>query len=48
MQVSELQGQDSSGSVQAAKLQEQATGPDAAPQALPAESTQAPAPMQEL
>ena len=47
MQVSELQGQDSSGSVQAAKLQEQATGPDAAPQALPAESTQAPAPMQE-
>ena len=47
MQVSELQGQDSSGSVQAAKLQEQAAGPDAAPQALPAESTQAPAPMQE-
>ena len=47
MQVSELQGQDSSGSVQAAKLQEQAVGPDAVPQALPAESTQAPAPMQE-
>ena len=47
MQVSELQGQDSSGSVQAAEPQEQAAGPDAAPQAWPAESAQAPAPMQE-
>ncbi len=47
MRVSELQGQESHGSVQAAKLQEQATGPDAVPQALPAESTQAQAPMQE-
>ena len=47
MQVSEPQGQESHGSVQAAKLQEQAAGPEAVPQALPAESTQAPALMQE-
>ena len=47
MQVSKLQGQESHGSVQAAKLQEQVTGPEAVPQALPAESTQAPDPMQE-
>ena len=47
MQVSELQGQDSSGSVQSLEPQEQANGPDAVPQAWPAESTQAPAPMQE-
>ena len=47
MQVSELQGQDSSGPVQSLEPQEQAAGPDAVPQALPAESTQAPAPMQE-
>ena len=33
--------------MQAAKLQEQATGPDAVPQALPAESAQAQAPIQE-
>ena len=47
MQVSKLQGQESHGSVQAAKLQEQVTGPEAVPQALPAESTQAQAPIQE-
>ena len=47
MQVSELQGQESHGSVQAAEPQEQATGPDAVPQALPAESVQASALMQE-
>ena len=47
MQVSELQGQESHGSVQAAEPQEQATGPDAVPQALPVESAQVPAPMQE-
>ncbi|OUN73830.1 hypothetical protein B5G12_06370 [Faecalibacterium sp. An58] len=47
MQGSELQGQDSSGPVQSLEPQEQATGHDAVPQALPAESTQAPAPMQE-
>ena len=47
MRVPELQGQDSSGSVQTPEPQEQATGPDAVPQALPAESTQAQAPMQE-
>ncbi|OUQ37538.1 hypothetical protein [Faecalibacterium sp. An121] len=47
MRVSELQGHDSSGPVQSLEPQEQATGPDAVPQAWPAESTQAPAPMQE-
>ena len=47
MQVSELQGQESSGSVQSLEPQEQTAGPDAVPQALPAESTQAPALMQE-
>ena len=47
MQVSELQGQDSSGPVQSLESQEQATGPEAVPQALPAESTQAQTPMQE-
>ena len=47
MQVSELQGQESHGSVQAAEPQEQAAGPDAVPQALPAESAQAQAPIQE-
>ena len=47
MQVSELQGQDSSGPVQSLEPREQANGPDAVPQAWPAESTQAPAPMQE-
>ena len=47
MRVSELQGHDSSGPVQSLEPQEQATGPDAVPQALPAESAQAPAPMQE-
>ncbi len=47
MQVSELQGQDSSGPVQSLEPREQANGPDAVPQALPAESAQAPALMQE-
>ena len=47
MQVSELQGQDSSGSMQSLEPQEQAAGPDAVPQALPAESVQASALMQE-
>ena len=47
MQVPELQGQESSGSVQSLEPQEQAAGPDTVPQAWPAESAQAPAPMQE-
>ena len=47
MQASELQGHDSSGSVQSLESQELATGPDAVPRALPAESAQVPAPMQE-
>ena len=47
MRGSELQGHDSSGSVQSLEPQEQANGPDAVPQALPVESAQAPALMQE-
>ena len=40
-------GQESHRVVETTELQEQAAGPDAVPQALPAESAQVPAPMQE-
>ena len=47
MQVPELQEKESHGPVQSLESQEQATGPDAVPQALPVESAQAQAPIQE-